>query len=170
MTGDAKDLGIYGFGAAAHLVAQVATFQQRRLYGFTRRGDIEAQQFARELGAAWAGGSDELPPRQLDAAIIFAPVGELVPRALAAVRPGGIVVCGGIHMSDIPQFPYSLLWGERAIRSVANLTRQDGDEFLNLASRIPVHTVVQTYPLEAANKALHDLRAGQLQGAAVLIP
>lgn len=170
MTGDARNLGIYGFGAAAHLVAQVVTYQKRKLYGFTRKGDGAAQQFARELGAVWVGGSDDHPPEPLDAAIIFAPAGELVPLALAAVRPGGIVVCGGIHMSDIPQFPYSLLWGERTLRSVANLTRRDGDEFLKLAREVPVRTVVRTYPLEAANQALNDLRTGKLQGAAVLIP
>lgn len=170
MTGDAKVLGVYGFGAAAHLVAQVAVFQQRRLYGFTRKGDVAAQQFARDLGAEWVGASDEQPPEKLDAAIIFAPAGELVPQALSATRPGGIVVCGGIHMSDIPRFPYSLLWGERILRSVANLTRRDGDEFLNIAPQVPIRTVVKTYPLEHANQALVDLRNGNLQGAAVLIP
>jgi len=170
MTGDAVKLGIYGFGAAAHLVAQVATFQHRQLFGFTRDGDLAGQAFARELGAVWAGDSNNSPPEALDAAIIFAPVGELVPLALKAVRPGGIVVCGGIHMSDIPQFSYDLLWGERTLRSVANLTRRDGDEFLKLASQIPVQTIVETFPLEAANDALHRLRTGQIRGAAVLLP
>ena len=170
MTGDAVNLGIYGFGAAAHLVAQVAAFQKRRLFGFTRAGDLAGQAFAKELGATWAGDSDEMPPDVLDAAIIFAPAGELVPLALKAVRPGGTVVCGGIHMSDIPQFPYDLLWGERTLRSVANLTRNDGDEFLQIAAQIPVQTVVETFPLEAANDALDRLRSGQVRGAAVLLP
>lgn len=170
MTGDAVNLGIYGFGAAAHLVAQVATYQKRRLFGFTRAGDLAGQAFAKELGATWAGASNETPPEVLDAAIIFAPAGELVPLALKAVRPGGTVVCGGIHMSDIPQFPYDLLWGERTLRSVANLTRNDGDEFLKIAAQIPVQTVVETFPLEAANEALHRLRTGQFRGAAVLVP
>lgn len=170
MTGDAANLGIYGFGAAAHLVTQVATFQKRRLFGFTRTGDAAAQAFAKELGATWAGASTDTPPDVLDAAIIFAPAGELVPLALKAVRPGGTVVCGGIHMSDIPQFPYDLLWGERSLRSVANLTRQDGEEFLQVAAQIPVQTVIETFPLEAANDALHRLRTGQVHGAAVLVP
>lgn len=170
MTGDAVNLGIYGFGAAAHLVAQVATFQKRRLFGFTRAGDLAGQAFAKDLGACWAGASNEAPPEELDAAIIFAPAGELVPLALKAVRPGGTVVCGGIHMSDIPQFPYDLLWGERTLRSVANLTRNDGNEFLQIAAQIPVQTVVETFPLEAANDALHRLRTGQIRGAAVLLP
>ncbi|MGD8976465.1 MAG: zinc-dependent alcohol dehydrogenase family protein [Gammaproteobacteria bacterium] len=169
MAGEATDLGIYGFGAAAHIVAQVALWQGRRVYAFTRPGDSAAQAFARELGANWAGDSDQSPPRPLDAAIIFAPVGDLVPRALSEVRKGGVVVCGGIHMSDIPTFPYSLLWGERVLRSVANLTRRDAMEFLELAPRVPVRTHTVCYPLERANEALDDLRAGRLSGAAVLI-
>lgn len=168
MAGDARELGIYGFGAAAHIVAQVALWQQRRVYAFTRPGDATAQAFARELGVTWVGDSDATPPQLLDATIIFAPVGALVPRALAAVRKGGVVVCGGIHMSDIPSFPYSLLWGERALRSVANLTRQDALEFLELAPRVPVRTHTISYPLEQANQALADLREGRLSGAAVL--
>ncbi len=168
MAGDARRLGIYGFGAAAHIVAQVARWEGRELFAFTRRGDAQAQSFARSLGAAWAGASDELPPEPLDAAIIFAPVGALVPLALRAVARGGTVVCGGIHMSDIPAFPYDLLWGERVVRSVANLTRSDGLEFLELAGRIPVTCATVEYPLEQANEALSDLRAGQLAGAAVL--
>jgi propanol-preferring alcohol dehydrogenase len=170
MAGDARHLGIYGFGAAAHIVCQIAVWQGRRVYAFTRPGDDTAQDFARELGAAWAGDSKELPDHELDAAIIFAPVGSLVPGALRAVRKGGIVVCGGIHMSDIPSFPYSLLWGERTIRSVANLTRKDATEFLELAPRVPVHAHTVSYPLEQANEALADLREGRLSGAAVLIP
>ncbi len=168
MAGDARELGIYGFGAAAHIIAQVALWQQRRVYAFTRPGDAAAQTFARELGATWVGDSDAMPPRPLDAAIIFAPVGALVPRALAAVRKGGVVVCGGIHMSDIPTFPYALLWGERVLRSVANLTRRDALEFLELAPRVPVRTHTVRYPLEQANEALADLREGRLSGAAVL--
>jgi len=168
MAGDAHELGIYGFGAAAHIITQVALWQQRRVYAFTRPGDAAAQTFARELGATWVGDSDATPPRPLDAAIIFAPVGALVPRALAAVRKGGVVVCGGIHMSDIPAFPYALLWGERVLRSVANLTRQDALEFLELAPRVPVRTHTVSYPLEQANEALADLREGRLSGAAVL--
>ncbi len=167
---DAKRLGIYGFGAAAHIVAQVARFQGREIYAFTSPGDNSAQEFARELGAAWAGGSDESAPVELDAAIIFAPVGPLVPAALAAVRKGGTVVCGGIHMSDIPSFPYSILWGERVLRSVANLTRQDAIDFLALAPQVPVATHVVEYPLAQANAALDDLRTGNLTGAAVLLP
>jgi propanol-preferring alcohol dehydrogenase len=167
--GDGKRLGIYGFGAAAHIVAQVARYQQRELYAFTRPGDEEAKRFALGLGAVWAGGSDETPPEKLDAAIIFAPVGELVPHALRAVGKGGAVVCGGIHMSDIPAFPYAILWEERSICSVANLTRRDGEEFMALAPRVPVRTEVQTFPLQAANEALARLRAGQIQGAAVLV-
>ena len=167
--GNAKRLGIYGFGAAAHIVAQVARFQERSVYAFTRRGDFTGQEFARSLGAVWAGGSETLPPEPLDAAIIFAPAGELIPFALKALDPGGVVVCGGIHMSDVPAFPYGLLWGERAICSVANLTRRDGDEFLALAPRVPVVTRVQTFPLESANEALAQLRAGKIQGAAVLV-
>jgi propanol-preferring alcohol dehydrogenase len=170
MAGDARALGIYGFGAAAHIVAQVARAQGRRIYAFARPGDEAARGFALSLGAVWAGGSDENPPEQLDAAIIFAPVGSLVPRALAVVRKGGVVVCGGIHMSDIPSFPYSLLWEERKIVSVANLTREDAKEFLSLAPKIGVETHVVRYPLEQANQALADLREGRLQGAAVLIP
>lgn len=170
MAGEAKRLGIYGFGAAAHILAQVARWQGREVFAFTRSGDIEAQQFALGLGAIWAGNSTDAPPAPLDAAIIFAPVGSLVPAALRAVRKGGTVVCGGIHMSDIPSFPYDLLWGERRIVSVANLTRQDGDEFLALAAWVPVRTTVHTYRLEDANAALSDLRRGVLQGAAVLVP
>jgi len=170
MAGPARRLGIYGFGAAAHIVAQVARHQGRELHAFTRAGDEAAQSFARSLGAVWAGGSDEAPPEPLDAAIIFAPVGALVPAALRAVRKGGTVVCGGIHMSDIPGFPYALLWEERTVRSVANLTRRDAEEFLALAPRVPVRTETVTYPLERANEALADLRTGRLQGAAVLVP
>jgi propanol-preferring alcohol dehydrogenase len=170
MTGDARRVGLYGFGAASHIVAQVARFQGRECHAFVRGGDTEAVAFARELGCVWAGPSDEAPPAPLDAAIIFAPVGSLVPRALAAVRKGGTVVCGGIHMSDIPSFPYALLWGERVLRSVANLTRRDGEEFLALAPRVPIRTHVKTFPLEAANEALRQLREGRLSGAAVLLP
>jgi len=168
MAGDAHRLGIYGFGAAAHIVAQVARWEGRELFAFTRSGDAQAQSFARSLGAAWAGASDEMPPEPLDAAIIFAPVGALVPLALRAVARGGTVVCGGIHMSDIPSFPYELLWGERTVRSVANLTRLDAIEFLELAGRIQVKCATVEYPLERANEALADLRAGRLAGAAVL--
>jgi propanol-preferring alcohol dehydrogenase len=163
-------LGLYGFGAAAHILAQVAAWQGRRVYAFTRAGDEAAQAFAKSLGAVWAGGSDELPPEPLDAAIIFAPVGALVPLALKAVKKGGRVVCGGIHMSDIPSFPYRLLWEERHLVSVANLTRADAHEFLALVPQAGVKSEVTRYPLEAANDALADLRAGRLQGAAVLIP
>lgn len=170
MTGDAKRLGIFGFGAAAHILAQVALFQGRDIYAFTRPGDTVAQEFARQLGACWAGDSGTSPPGLLDAAIIFAPVGELVPIALRAVRKAGIVVCGGIHMSDIPAFDYAALWGERVVRSVANLTRLDALEFLELAARIPVRTHVETFPLTDANLALARLRSGQLSGAAVLLP
>ena len=166
--GDGKRLGIYGFGAAAHIVAQVALYQNREIYAFTRPGDKEAEKFALDLGAVWAGGSNELPPVKLDAAIIFAPVGALVPQALRAVGKGGKVVCGGIHMSDIPSFPYEILWEERSLCSVANLTRRDGEEFLTLAPRVPVRTEVQTFPLEEANEALARLRSGKIQGAAVL--
>lgn len=168
--GDARKLGLYGFGAAAHLVAQLARFQNRELYAFTRPGDNAAQQFALSLGAAWAGDSDTLPPCKLDAAIIFAPVGQLVPLALKAVDKGGTVVCGGIHMSDIPSFPYELLWHERSICSVANLTRRDGEEFFALAPRVPVRSAVQTFALSEANEALHRLRTGNIEGAAVLVP
>ena len=170
MAGDAKTIGIYGFGAAAHIVAQVARFEGRNVFAFVRPGDDTARDFALQLGAAWAGSSEERPPEELDAAIIFAPVGALVPAALSAVRKGGIVVCGGIHMSDIPSFPYDILWGERTIRSVANLTRKDAEEFLELAPRVPVRTHVKTYPLAEANAALDAVRAGHLTGAAVLIP
>lgn len=168
-TGDAHRLGLYGFGAAAHIVIQVALHQCREVYAFTRSGDTAAQAFARRLGAVWAGGSEERPPEPLDAAIIFAPIGELVPMALRTLRKGGVVVCGGIHMSDIPSFPYADLWQERSICSVANLTRSDGNEFLRLAPTIPIRTETQAFPLDAANDALAMLRAGQLQGAAVLI-
>ncbi len=169
MAGDAGRLGLYGFGAAAHILAQVARYQGRRVFAFTRPGDGEGQQFARELGANWAGGSDQSPPEELDAAIIFAPVGGLIPTALRAVRKGGVVISAGIHMSDIPSFPYEILWGERVVRSVANLTRRDGEEFLHLAAEIPVHTEVEPYPLSAANEALGALRAGRIHGAAVLV-
>lgn len=168
--GDAKRLGLYGFGAAAHIVAQVAWHQGRSVYAFTRKGDEEAQRFAKGLGATWAGASDDRPPEELDAAIIFAPVGGLVPAALAVVRKGGVVVCGGIHMSDIPSFPYELLWGERSLCSVANLTRKDAAEFMAVAPKVPVHTTTQTFALEQANEALNRLRNGKLQGAAVLVP
>jgi propanol-preferring alcohol dehydrogenase len=170
MAGDGARLGIFGFGAAAHIVMQTARFQGRRVFAFTRPGDAQAQEFARSLGAEWAGDSTSRSPEELDAAIIFAPVGSLVPTALLSVRKGGTVVCGGIHMSDIPSFPYSLLWGERVLRSVANLTRSDGEEFLVLASQVPVRTVTQSFPLEEANTALKQLRTGQLTGAAVLVP
>jgi propanol-preferring alcohol dehydrogenase len=170
MTGDAEVLGIYGFGAAGHIVAQVARSQSRRVLAFTRPGDLAAQDFARRLGAEWAGGSDAAPPLPLDAAILFAPSGALVPAALAAVRKGGVVVCGGIHMSPVPSFPYDLLWGERVLRSVANLTRRDAVEFLALAPKVPVRCRVETFPLAEANAALDRLRAGRLTGAAVLIP
>ena len=161
-------LGIYGFGAAAHIIAQIAVRGGQQVYAFTRPGDEPAQAFARRLGAAWAGGSDESPPQPLDAALIFAPVGSLVVQALRAVLPGGVVVCGGIHMSDIPSFPYALLWQERTVRSVANLTRQDGEQFLAAVARTKVHTEVQVFPLEQAGQALERLRSGQLTGAAVL--
>jgi propanol-preferring alcohol dehydrogenase len=170
LAGDGRRLGLYGFGAAAHIVAQVALSQGRQVYAFTSPGDHEAQDFAKSLGAVWAGDSTEPAPEPLDAAILFAPVGSLVPAALRAVAKGGVVVCGGIHMSDIPSFPYSLLWGERVVRSVANLTRQDGDEFLALAPKIPVRTAVTTFPLACAMDALGQLRAGSLHGAAVLLP
>ena len=170
MCGNAQRIGFYGFGAAAHILTQVAIADGREVFAFTRAGDDAAQRFARELGAVWAGSSEERPPEQLDAAIIFAPVGALVPAALAAVAPGGTVVCGGIHMSDIPSFPYELLWGERTVRSVANLTRADGEALLALAPRVPVETAVSTYPLEAVDDALADLRAGRFVGAAVIVP
>ena len=166
--GNGKRLGIYGFGAAAHIVAQVAKYQKQEIYAFTRPGDEDAKKFALALGAVWAGGSNELPAVKLDAAIIFAPVGDLVPQALRAVGKGGVVVCGGIHMSDIPSFPYDILWEERSICSVANLTRRDGEEFLALAPKIPVRTEVQIFPLEEANDALARLRSGKIRGAAVL--
>ena len=168
MAGDAERLGLYGFGAAAHIIAQVAIHQGRRVFAFTRPGDAEGQSFALELGAEWAGSSEEAPPEPLQAAIIFAPVGSLVPRALAAVEKGGTVVCAGIHMSEIPAFPYEALWGERVLRSVANLTRRDGEEFLQLAPRAGVRTEVSSYPLAEANRALDDLRAGRIRGSAVL--
>jgi len=168
-TSDAHRLGIYGFGNAAHLIAQIALYQGRELFVFTRPGDKAGQEAARKLGAKWAGGSDEMPPERLDAAIIFASVGELVPVALRALAKRGIIVCGGIHMSDIPSFPYNDLWGERAITSVANLTRRDGDEFLEIAPRVPVRTEIQIFPLEEANLALDQFRAGQLKGTAVLL-
>jgi len=170
MAGEGKTLGLYGFGAAAHILAQVAIWQDRRVYAFTRKGDVAAQDFARSLGAVWAGGSDDKPPEPLDAAIIFAPVGALVPAALQVVRKGGRVVCGGIHMSDIPSFPYSLLWEERHVMSVANLTREDAREFLTAAPKAGVKCEVVRYPLARANEALSDLRDGRLQGAAVLVP
>ena len=168
--GDAERLGLYGFGAAAHIIAQVAHHQGRRLFAFTREGDSAAQAFAQNLGVEWAGASSETPPEELDAAIIFAPVGHLVPAALRAVAPGGTVVCAGIHMSEIPAFPYDILWKERTVCSVANLTRKDAEEFMALAPKVPVKSHVVTYPLEQANEALGDLREGRLQGAAVLIP
>lgn len=167
--GSGTNLGLYGFGAAAHLLAQVARAQGRRVFAFTRPGDLESQAFARELGAVWAGNSDEAPPDPLDAAILFAPVGALVPAALAAVRPGGRAVCAGIHMSDIPRFPYELLWGERSVSSVANLTRADGEEFLAVAAKLALKPTVETFPLREANLALERLRKGALQGAAVLV-
>jgi propanol-preferring alcohol dehydrogenase len=170
MAGEGRALGLYGFGAAAHILVQVAAWQGRRVYAFTRASDTAAQDFARSLGAVWAGGSDEWPPEPLDAAIIFAPVGALVPSALKAVKKGGRVVCGGIHMSDIPSFPYRLLWEERHVVSVANLTRQDAHEFLAVAREAWVTTEVTRYPLDKANEALADLREGRLQGAAVLVP
>jgi propanol-preferring alcohol dehydrogenase len=168
LAGDAERLGLYGFGASAHIVAQVAEHEGRRVFAFTRPGDEEGQAFARELGAVWAGPSDEKPPEELDAAIIFAPVGALVPLALGALAKGGSVVCAGIHMTDIPAFPYELLWGERVLRSVANLTRRDGEEFLALAPEVPVRTVVEAFPLERANEALERMRRGELRGSAVL--
>lgn len=170
MAGQAQTIGLYGFGAAAHIITQVARWQGRNVFAFTRPGDFESQRFARSLGAVWAGGSDESPPERLDAGIIFAPVGSLIPMALKHVRKKGVVVCAGIHMSDIPSFPYSLIWEERRLISVANLTRADGAEFLEIAAQIPVQTHTTVYPLEEANTALDDLRNGNLQGAAVLVP
>jgi alcohol dehydrogenase, propanol-preferring len=170
LAGDAERLGLYGFGSSAHLIAQVARWQGRRVFAFTRAGDEEAQAFARELGAEWAGASDEPPPEQLDAAILFAPAGELVPAALRVLASGGTVVCAGIHMSDIPSFPYELLWEERSVRSVANLTRDDGREFLALAPRVPVQTVVEELPLAQANEGLERLRSGCVRGSLVLVP
>jgi propanol-preferring alcohol dehydrogenase len=167
-TGDAARLGLYGFGASAHIIIQVALHQGRRVFAFTRPGDSEGQAFARGLGSEWAGGSDELPPEELDAAIIFAPVGALVPAALRAVGKAGVVVCAGIHMSDIPSFPYELLWGERVVRSVANLSRRDGEEFLALAPRVPVRTQIRSFALEEANEAIDHLRRGEVHGSAVL--
>src|SRR6266478_8828116 len=168
-TGEARRLGIYGFGNAAHLIAQIALYEGRDLFVFTRPGDMETQRSAKKLGAVWAGGSDEMPPEKLEAAIIFASVGPLVPAALRALAKGGIIVCGGIHMSDIPSFPYADLWGERAITSVANLTRRDGEEFFEIAPRVPVRTHTETFPLEEANTALNRFRAGKLKGTAVLV-
>ena len=168
MTGDARRLGFYGFGAAAHILMQVAKYHGKEVYAFTRRGDTEKQEFALGLGAVWAGDSEQMPPEPLDAAIIFAPVGSLVPAALRAVAKGGIVVCAGIYMSDIPSFPYSILWEERTIKSVANLTRRDGEEFLALAPKVPVRSEVHLYPLHDTNKALDDLRNGRFTGAAVI--
>jgi alcohol dehydrogenase, propanol-preferring len=170
MAGEGERVGIYGFGAAAHIVTQVARHEGRRVFAFTRAGDIQAQDFARDLGAVWAGGSEEKPPEELDAAIILAPVGPLIPAALRAVSKGGVVVAGGIHMSDVPSFPYAILWGERVVRSVANLTREDAVEFLALAPKVPVRTEIVTFPLAEANEALGRLRSGRLRGAAVLIP
>jgi propanol-preferring alcohol dehydrogenase len=170
LAGDGSPLGLYGFGAAAHILCQIAVHQGRTVFAFTSPGDTETQEFARSLGAAWAGGSDEAPPEPLEASLIFAPVGPLVPAALKATAPGGVVVCAGIHMSDIPSLPYELLWHERTLRSVANLTREDGHEFLALAPRIPVRTEVTEYPLERVNEALEDLRGGRFRGAAVVLP
>lgn len=168
MAGDARRIGIYGFGAAAHIVTQVALYQGREIYAFTRPGDMQAREFAAQLGAVWTGYSDDPPPEVLDAAIIYAPAGELVPAALKVLRKGGVVVCAGIHMSDIPAFPYSILWGERQVRSVANLTRRDGEEFLALAPKIPIRTETEVFTLSQANEALARLRGGELRGAAVL--
>ncbi|MCG2831001.1 MAG: zinc-binding dehydrogenase, partial [Desulfobacteraceae bacterium] len=169
MAGDAEYLGIYGFGAAAHIVAQVAKYRRQKVYAFTRPGDNEGQQFALDLGVEWAGDSTMKPPHSLDAAILYAPAGELVPLSLKALAKGGKVVCAGIHMSDIPSFPYSILWGERSICSVANLTRRDGEEFLELAPKVPVRTEVETFPLAEANEALARLKSGRIRGAAVLV-
>ncbi|NIP39492.1 MAG: zinc-dependent alcohol dehydrogenase family protein [Candidatus Dadabacteria bacterium] len=169
MVKDSKKIGLYGFGAAAHIIAQVAVFEGKELYAFTKPGDKEAQEFAIKLGCKWAGDSDKIPPEQLDSAIIFAPVGRLVPTALKSVVKGGTVVCAGIHMSDIPSFPYDILWGEREIKSVANLTRKDGEQFFKIAPKVPVKTEVETFPLEQANEALNSLRDGKINGAAVLV-
>lgn len=169
-TGDAATLGLFGFGSAAHMICQVAVHQGREVYAFTRPGDERTQEFAKSLGATWAGGTDEVAPVQLDAAIIFAPAGELVPGALKLLAPGGTVVCAGIHMSDIPSFPYEDLWHERTIRSIANLTRRDGEEFIALAPKVPVRTTITKYPLEQAETALADLRAGRFEGTAVIVP
>ena len=168
--GDARVIGLYGFGAAAHILAQVARAEGRTVFAFTRKNDLQGQQFARACGANWAGDSDTAPPEPLDAAIVFAPVGALIPVALKQTRKGGRVICGGIHMSDIPSFPYAWLWGERQIVSVANLTRADGERFMQVAAKIPLKSAVKTYPLERANEALADLRAGAFEGAAVLVP
>jgi alcohol dehydrogenase, propanol-preferring len=170
LAGDAPRLGLFGFGSAAHMICQVAVYQGRQVFAFTRPGDERTQEFAGSLGATWAGGTDQTPPDELDAALIFAPAGELVPRALKLLAPGGTVVCAGIHMSDIPSFPYEDLWHERTIRSVANLTRLDGQEFLALAPKVPVRTTITTYPLERAETALADLRAGRFEGTAVIVP
>ncbi len=167
--GDARRLGIYGFGAAAHIIAQVARWQGREIFAFTKAGDVDGQEFARQLGAAWAGGAEEAPPQAMDAAILFAPVGDLVPQALRHTVKGGTVVCAGIHMSNLPEFAYSLLWGERCVRSIANLTRRDGEEFFAIAPQAGVRTEVTRFPLAAANEALQQLRAGQVRGAAVLV-
>ena len=167
--GDARRLGIYGFGAAAHIIAQVARWQGREIFAFTKPGDVDGQQFARQLGATWAGDADSAPPQEMDAAILFAPVGDLVPQALRHIVKGGTVVCAGIHMSNIPEFPYAILWGERCVRSIANLTRRDGEEFFAIAPKAGVRTEVTRFPLELANAALQQLRAGQIRGAAVLV-
>ncbi len=169
-TGGAARLGLYGFGSAAHMICQVAVYQGRKVFGFTRPGDERTQTFARDLGATWAGGSDETPPEPLDAAIIFASAGELVTQALKSLAPGGVVVCAGIHMTDIPSFPYELLYGERSVVSIANLTRRDGEEFLALAPKVPIRTTITTYPLERTEDALSDLRAGRFEGTAVVVP
>jgi propanol-preferring alcohol dehydrogenase len=169
MVGEAQKIGFYGFGAAAHILIQVARYQGRQVYAFTRPGDATSQDFARHLGAVWAGNSGETPPETLDAAIIFAPVGGLVPAALQAVAKGGVVICAGIHMSDIPSFPYRILWEERSIKSVANLTRQDGEEFLALAPQIPIQTEVTAFPLTEANQSLNALRSGEIEGSVVLV-
>lgn len=170
MCGDAGRIGFYGFGSAAHVLTQIVVSEGREAFAFTRPGDVETQRFALGLGASWAGGSDEVPPEPLGAAIVFAPVGSLVPAALRAVRPAGVVVCAGIHMSEIPAFPYELLWGERTLRSVANLTRRDGEELLRIAPQVPIHTEVTTYPLAETGRALEDLRAGRFRGSAVVLP